>query len=112
MLPRGNRINRGDEFRAVMRRGRRVASDRIVVHARQLDDGPARMGFVVGKMVGNAVTRNRVRRRLRELGRHALPALPEHTGVVVRALPPSAEASWTQLSEDFASLLQRSGAAS
>ncbi len=110
MLPRGNRITRGDEFRAVMRRGRRVSSERIVLHARTLDYGPTRMGFVVGKTVGNAVVRNRVRRRLRELGRHALPSLPEHTGVVVRALPLSAEASWTQLSEDFGTLLERSGA--
>ncbi len=43
----------------------------LEVHARG-DDGPARVGFTVTKKVGNAVVRNRVRRRLREaVRRHA-----------------------------------------
>ena len=33
------------------------------------DEGPARFGFTVSKKVGNAVERNRVRRRLREIVR-------------------------------------------
>jgi ribonuclease P protein component len=41
----------------------------------------------VGKRVGNAVTRNLVKRRLREHLRNQLPALPEGSLVVVRALP-------------------------
>lgn len=36
---------------------------------RREDEGPARVGFTVTKKVGNAVERNRVRRRLRELVR-------------------------------------------
>src|SRR3954454_5494127 len=35
------------------------------------EDGPARVGFTVSKKVGNAVERNRVRRRLREIVRRA-----------------------------------------
>ncbi len=38
---------------------------------RRQDDGPARFGFTVSKKVGNAVERNRVRRRLREIVRTA-----------------------------------------
>ena len=38
---------------------------------RRSDDGPARFGFTVSKKVGNAVERNRVRRRLREIVRVA-----------------------------------------
>jgi ribonuclease P protein component len=36
---------------------------------RRAEDGPARVGFTVSRQVGNAVERNRVRRRLRELVR-------------------------------------------
>jgi ribonuclease P protein component len=38
---------------------------------RREDEGPARVGFTVSKKVGNAVERNRVRRRLREMVRLA-----------------------------------------
>ncbi|HQS10157.1 MAG TPA: ribonuclease P protein component [Xanthobacteraceae bacterium] len=38
------------------------------------DQGEARIGLTVTKKVGNAVVRNRIRRRLREVARQVLPA--------------------------------------
>ena len=50
--------------------GSRVAAPAFVLQARKrTDDGPLRFGFTVSKKVGNAVERNRVRRRLREVVR-------------------------------------------
>ena len=40
------------------------------------DDGPARLGFTVTKKVGNAVVRNRTRRRLKEAARLLLAEQP------------------------------------
>lgn len=62
---------------------------------------PARAGFVVSKAVGNAVVRNRVRRRLRALVRERLAALPAGSTLVVRALPAAAEASYPRLTADL-----------
>lgn len=53
----------------------------------------ARVGFVVSKAVGNAVTRNRVKRQLRHLAAEPLRRTPATTQVVVRALPAAAERS-------------------
>ena len=39
---------------------------------------PVRVGFTVSRKAGNAVERNRMRRRLREIMR--LPARPRHAG--------------------------------
>src|SRR5262245_60313595 len=50
----------------------KVSTPSFVLQMRdRSDDGPARVGFTVSKKVGNAVDRNRVRRRLREVVRHA-----------------------------------------
>lgn len=60
-----------------------------------------RVGFVVSKAVGDAVTRHRVARRLRHLMRDRLETLPAGTLVVVRALPPAATASSRDLGQDL-----------
>ncbi len=73
-------------------------------------NGPVQVGFTVSKAVGNAVTRNRVKRRLRHLTREHLPALEELSGraaLVVRALPASAEASYADLGADLTRSLGR-----
>lgn len=70
--------------------------------------GPVRVGFVVSKAVGNAVVRNRVKRRLRAAVAEQLNGpLAGHPGgtVVVRALPPSATAEWTELKTEVDSAL-------
>lgn len=65
--------------------------------------GPARFGFVASKAVGNAPTRNLVKRRLREIVREVMN---EQLGdVVVRVLPAAAGADWNQLRTEVRALL-------
>lgn len=66
-------------------------------------DNRARFGIVASKAVGNAPTRNRVRRRLREISREIM--VQPLGDVVIRALPGSAEASWDQLRSEVRKLL-------
>jgi ribonuclease P protein component len=66
----------------------------------------ARAGFVVSKAVGNAVIRNRVRRRLRHLVRERVGALPPGATLVVRAQPGAALASYPQLGLDLDAALR------
>ena len=54
-----------------------------------IQSGP-RIGFIVSAAVGNAVTRNRVKRRLRHLAAAHVPDTPVGMDIVVRALPRSA----------------------
>jgi ribonuclease P protein component len=78
----------------------------LVLHACLRDDlEPVRVGFVVGRAVGNAVHRNAVKRRLRHLVGARLDALPPHSSIVVRANPAAAEAGFDRLQADlYASL--------
>jgi ribonuclease P protein component len=65
------RLKRRTDFRAAAT-GLRAAVPAFVLQARRrAEAGPVRIGFTVSRQVGNAVERNRVRRRLREIVRLA-----------------------------------------
>ena len=75
------RLKRRAEFLRVAAKGRKAPVHGLVLQALSRDDdGPARLGFTVTKKVGNAVIRNRTRRRLKEAARLWLDAHPV-TGV-------------------------------
>lgn len=77
----------------------------VHMHRQSLDPpGSTRVGFVVSKGVGNAVVRNRVKRRLRHLVREL--DTPSAVDAVVRALPPAAADPGT-LAADLASAWSR-----
>jgi len=61
----------------VASKGRKAPSPGLVLQAMlRDDDAPVRLGFTVTKKVGNAVVRNRTRRRLREAARLLLAETP------------------------------------
>ncbi|MCP2262122.1 ribonuclease P protein component [Streptoalloteichus tenebrarius] len=131
MLPAAARLTRGQDFALVVRRGRRAGRARLVLHAMRGDAvapererraeghgaeqtsptraglGPARVGFVVSKAVGGSVVRHGVLRRLRHVVRDRLPVLPADLELVVRALPPAAEATSAELAADLDAALRR-----
>jgi ribonuclease P protein component len=80
----------------------------LLVRADGIHDAePARIGFVVSRAVGSAVTRNRVKRRLRELMRGYLHSLPGGSLLVVRANAAAAHASQSDLVADLDLVISR-----
>ncbi len=95
-----------------VRRGRRAGSRLVVVHVASTGDhAPAKVGFVAGKTLGNAVVRNRTKRRLRALVAPLLPQLRPGVRVVVRANPAAAGATGELLRRDLEAALRRAGTA-
>jgi ribonuclease P protein component len=112
MLPAERRVRRRDDFSAAVRHGRRLGASGLVVHvSNDGSDTPARAGFIVGRVVGSAVRRNRLRRRLRHLIARRLDVLPPGTVVIVRATAPAAEHSGRALAATLDGLLTRAGTA-
>lgn len=102
MLPAPNRLRQRADFTSAVRSsgGSRAGSRLLVVHAHQTDARaglPPRVGFVVSRAVGNAVVRNRTKRRLRALVAARLDVLPSGTDLVVRANPAAGAASSGEL---------------
>ena len=70
------RLKRRTDFRAIAEAGARAPAKAFVLQAlRREEQDQVRVGFTVSRQVGNAVERNRVRRRLREMVR-LKPNLP------------------------------------
>jgi ribonuclease P protein component len=74
----------------------------VVVHmfVEPTASAPAAVGFVVSKAVGNAVTRNRVKRRLRAIVAVRVGRLAPGTCAVLRALPAAANTDFAGLTAD------------
>lgn len=97
---------RGADFRRTVRTGRRAGCELAVVHRAKPEAAVARFGFIVSKQVGNAVVRNRVKRRLSAIVRAELASI-ETADIVIRALPPAGAADFATLKAGIAPLLVR-----
>jgi ribonuclease P protein component len=105
VIPSAHRLTHSSEYSDVVRRGVRAGRSTVVVHLLMGADEPAltRFGFVVSKAVGNAVTRNLVKRRLRAItGGLLADGAHERMRAVIRALPPAAAAPFGDLAHDVA----------
>ncbi|UFS61201.1 ribonuclease P protein component [Subtercola endophyticus] len=91
-----------------MRRGARFTVPTGVVYVRRTGSDDTRFGFIVSKQVGNAVVRNRIRRRLKAACYAVRVDVAPGADVVIRALPNAATASYAQLSNDLGKALIKS----
>lgn len=114
MPAKRHRVTRGDDFRNIVRSGIRVGGAYCITHAvlhvtTQGDtvDQPARFGFIVSKAIGNAVTRNRVRRRCQAIVDARLRAGFGGADVVFRLIPAATEATFAQLEKEMNRSLDR-----
>jgi ribonuclease P protein component len=108
VLARQNRVTSGADYRTIVRRGRRSSTRTAVVSAiAGPPDAPTRFGFIVSKKVGNAVTRNLVRRRLKAISAGLLPSVPAGASIVIRVLPGMERTPWDTLQEEIASAVTR-----
>lgn len=102
----------------------RLRAERDFVHARaagraqrsalftltaapRAEPGPSRFGFVVSKRVGNAVTRNRVKRRLRAIIQARLTSIAAGFDVIITAQPATATSAFADLAAAAEAALRR-----
>jgi ribonuclease P protein component len=116
MLPAEQRLRENRDFRLIYARGRSHADSLAVIYVlrRNGDHASAapgrRIGFVVSKKLGDAVVRNRIKRRLREAVRLRLPELREGPFDVIFVGRTGAKAAeWPAVQASVGELLRRAG---
>lgn len=95
------------EFERVYREGLVSRGKFFSVHALPNATGTSRLGLSVSKKVGNAVRRNSVRRRLKEIHRSVNNQLPGDVDIVISARPAAADAAFSELNEEFLRALHK-----
>lgn len=108
-MARGKRTRLTDspEFDRVYRQGKAYRGRFFSVHAFPNELGHPRLGLSVSRKVGGAVTRNTVRRRLREVFYASVGDEQGGVDFVISARPAAAEASFQDLKEEFGRALHR-----
>jgi ribonuclease P protein component len=105
-----DRLRRNADFQRVYKSGRTYAGRLLVLRIAPNDRDTSRVGFVVTKAVGNAVARNRQRRRLREAVRGF--DIAPGCDIVINARKSASEASYASLRDAVETLLTRAHAIS
>lgn len=106
-MNRERRLTRRREFASVLREGQGWSNPLFVVRALPTGLGVTRFGFIVGRRLGKATARNRLKRRLREACRQ-LPVRPGYD-VVIIAREPAKSADFWQIKAALEETFRKAG---
>lgn len=100
-------LKKNHEFRRLYQKGASAVGSGMVIYCRRNRLGHNRVGFTVSVKIGNAVKRNRARRRLREVYRLNGDRLCTGWDFVIVARGRTADAPWRELNDTFLRLCRK-----
>lgn len=108
MMNKTFKIKKNNEFQYIFKEGKSFANRQLVIYyIKKEDQGNFRIGLSVGKKIGNAVTRNRIKRYLRqsfhELQQTILPTL----NIIIIARQPTKDMEFFEVKKSLIHLLSR-----
>ncbi len=102
-------LKQNREFKRLYARGKSAASPFLVVYCRRARGEKNRLGITVGVKLGNAVVRNRMRRRIREAYRLSEGSFLPGYDIVIVARFRAVGARFEELCSEINSLFDRLG---
>ena len=106
-FPKSRRLRRASEFERVKKDGQTQRGRLLVLGVLREEGLSFRAGFVTSRMIGNAVARNRIRRRLREIVRKHQHQIKSGVWIVMVARVPAAGATYAELEGEWLRLAER-----
>ena len=94
-------LKKNHEFRRLYQKGASAVAGSMVLYCRKNRLGHNRLGITVSVKLGNAVKRNRARRRLREVFRLAGPDLRQGYDIILVARSRAADGDYVRLTQAF-----------
>ncbi|WP_438433611.1 ribonuclease P protein component [Gorillibacterium sp. sgz500922] len=105
-----HRLRKREDFNRVYRRGKSTANLQFVLYfLPQREPGPFRLGVSVSKKLGNAVVRNSIRRRMKEIVRLNADKIQPGLDVVIIARKPVASMDYAEMERSLLHVIRRSG---
>lgn len=101
LLPREARLRLGPQYNAVREHGISAYGPFFRLACLKRETEATQLGVIVSKRVGPAVTRNKIKRRFREIYRNARPGLLPHLWLVIIAAPKAVTASFQELEKEW-----------
>ncbi|MFY4776217.1 ribonuclease P protein component [Metabacillus sp. RGM 3146] len=107
-MKKRNRIKKNDDFQDVFKKGKSMANRQFVIY---MLDNPEekefRLGLSVSKKIGNAVTRNRVKRLIRQIFQEEKESLLKGRDYIVIARKPAAEMNYQEVKSSLFHLFKK-----
>ena len=103
------RLRSSIDFKRVRRLGKSYAHPLVVLIKHPNQEENSRFGVAAGRSVGNAVHRNRAKRRIREILRHRIASISIGWDLIFLARKPIHAASYQELQTAIDQLIARAG---
>lgn len=102
-------LTKNRQFREVYGKGKSIPDRLLVIYVMPNSLAYSRFGFCVGKKVGNAVVRNRVKRILREICRLNISTFKVGYDCVIIARPRIVDENYYSIEKSFIRLIKKAG---
>lgn len=107
-MEKAYRVKKNKEFQEIFRKGKSFANRQLVIYYIEKTNQPHfRIGLSVGKKIGNAVMRNRIKRCLRQAFSDLKDSIPAGYDIVIIARQPAKDMDCHSFKNSLIHLLRR-----